>query len=142
MKIPVEKNINLPVNTFWYKENRDDILGAGVKPRNYRAEKLDPMVEGYCLTRSLVSAAAAAQGPVVVGQPLLGDSEGSDYNIVHAKWQINYRISNIEQFFRNVHVQDVKPGEVYADILITSITPLLRSVVDDAIVNADGALHD
>jgi membrane protease subunit HflK len=131
VKIPVEKNINLPVNTFWYKETRDDILGGGVKPRNYRAEKLDPMVEGYCLTRSQ---ALAAQGPAVIGQQLLRDSEGSDYNIVHTKWQINYQISNVEQFFRNVHVRDVKPGEIYSDILITDITPLLRSVVDDAIV--------
>ncbi len=136
VKIPVEKNINLPVNTFWYKETRDDILGPGAKPRNYRAEKLDPMVEGYCLTRSQAAGAiaAAAQGPVVVGQPFLGDSEGSDYNIVHTRWQINYRIGNVEQFFRNVYVRDVKPGEVYSDIMIASITPLLRSVVDDAIV--------
>lgn len=133
IKIPVEKNINLPVNTFWYKETRDDILGGGVKPRNYRAEKLDPLVEGYCLTRSQ---AVAAQGPAVVGQLSLRDSEGSDYSIVHTKWQINYQISNVEQFFRNVYVRDVKSGEIYADVMIGDITPLLRSVVDDAIVMA------
>ncbi|MEN6334593.1 MAG: protease modulator HflK [Phycisphaerales bacterium] len=134
VKIPVEKNINLAVNTFWYKETQQDILGGGVKPRNYRSEKLDPLVEGYCLTRS--QAAAAAQGPAVVGRQFLGDSEGSDYNIVHTKWQINYQINSIEQFFRNVHVRDIKPGEVYADVMIENITPLLRSVVDDAIVSA------
>jgi modulator of FtsH protease HflK len=134
VKIPVEKNINLPVNTFWYKETRDDILGGGVKPRNFRAEKLDPLVEGYCLTRSQAVVPAPASG--VVGQQSLRDSEGSDYNIVHTKWQINYQISNIEQFFRNVHVRDVKPGEVYAEVMIENITPLLRSVVDDAIVAA------
>lgn len=78
----------------------------------------------------------AAQGPAVVGRQLLRDSEGSDYNIVHTKWQINYQISSIEQFFRNVHVRDVKPGEVYADVMIENVTPLLRSVVDDAIVAA------
>jgi regulator of protease activity HflC (stomatin/prohibitin superfamily) len=133
VKIPVGKSINLPVNTFWYKETRDDILGGGVKPRNYRADKLDPMVEGYCLTRSQ---ALTAQGPAVVGPQFLRDSEGSDYNIVHTKWQINYQISNVEQFFRNVHVRDVKPGEIYFDIMIADITPLLRSVVDDAIVAA------
>jgi len=132
VKIPVEKNINLAVNTFWYKETRDDILGSGVKPRNYRSDKLDPQVEGYCLTRS--QAVGAGQGPLVVGAGFAGSSEGSDYNIVHTKWQINYQISSIEQFFRNVHVRDVKPGEIYSDIMIDSITPLLRSVVDDAVV--------
>jgi regulator of protease activity HflC (stomatin/prohibitin superfamily) len=71
---------------------------------------------------------------MVVGTGSLGDSEGSDYNIVHTRWQINYQISNVEQFFRNVHVRDVKPGEIYSDIMIASITPLLRSVVDDAVV--------
>lgn len=132
VKIPVEKNINLAVNTFWYKETRDDILGEGVKPRNYRADKLDPLVEGYCLTRSqAVGAAGAGQGPLVVGA---GDREGSDYNIVHTKWNINYQINNVEQFFRNVHVRDVKPGEIYSEIMIDSIKPLLRSVVDDAVV--------
>jgi membrane protease subunit HflK len=136
VKIPVEKNITLAVNTFWYKETRDDILGGGVKPRNFRADKLDPMTEGYCLTRSQAAAPAAAQGPAVVGPETLGDSEGSDYNIVHTRWQINYQISNIEQFFRNVYVRDVKPGEVYSEIMVADITPLLRSVVDDAIVAA------
>jgi len=132
VKIPVEKNINLPVNTFWYKEIRDDVLGGGVKPRNLRAEKLDPMVEGYCLTRS--QAAEAPGGSQTPVAQFLRDSEGSDYNIVHTKWQINYQISNIDQFFRNVYVRDVKPGDIYSDIMVTSITPLLRSVVDDAIV--------
>ncbi len=125
VKIPVEKNINLPVNTFWYKENREDVMGQGVKPRNLRAEKLDPLVEGYCLTRSHAVAGAAH---------VARDSEGSDYNIVHTRWQINYQIANVDQFFRNVYVRDVKPGQIYSDIMVTSITPLLRSVVDDAIV--------
>lgn len=125
VKIPVEKNINLPVNTFWYKEIREDVMGQGVKPRNLRAEKLDPLVEGYCLTRS-----QAAVGAAQVAK----DSEGSDYNIVHTRWQVNYQIANVDQFFRNVYVRDVKPGQIYSGIMVASITPLLRSVVDDAIV--------
>lgn len=131
IKIPVEKNINLPVNTFWFKETRDDILGGGVKPRNYRADKLDPLVEGYCLTRSQ---AAASQDAIAAARQSLGASEGSDYSIVHTKWQINYQISNAEQFFRSVHVRNIKPGEIYADVMTADITPLLRSVVEDAIV--------
>lgn len=124
VKIPVEKNINLPINAFWYKETRDDILGGGVKPRNYRADMLDPMTEGYCLTRS-----QATEGPEV-----LEATEGSDYGIVHTAWQVNYQISNVEQFYRNVYVRDIKPDEVYSEIMTDNITPLIRSVVNDAIV--------
>lgn len=130
VKIPVEKNINLEVNTFWYRLTRDDILGPGVKPRNYRADVLDPLQEGYCLTRSQ----AAGQSPLAVGTQSAADREGSDYNIVHTKWQINYQIGDVDQFFRNVYVADVKPGQVYYEVMIPSITPMLRSVVDDAIV--------
>jgi regulator of protease activity HflC (stomatin/prohibitin superfamily) len=62
--------------------------------------------------------------------------EGSDYNIVHTKWQIDYQITGVEQFFRNVHVGDVRPGQVYVDVITQSVTPLLKSVVEDAIVDA------
>jgi len=143
VRIPVEKNINLAINTFWYKETRDDILGPGVKPRNYVPDQLDPVQEGYCLTGSQRGAPrAAAAGatpvqPVAVAAPQPSrQGDGSDYNIVHTKWQVNYQITGVEQFFRNVYVQDPKPGEVYFDILNQSITPLLRSLVEDAVVKA------
>jgi membrane protease subunit HflK len=143
VRIPVEKNINLAINTFWYRETRDDILGPGVKPRNYRAEQLDPVQEGYCLTGSQRSAARAAvpgAAPVLpvaaAAPPEIRPGEGSDYNIVHTKWQVNYQITGVEQFFRNVYVQEAKPGEIYFDVMNQSITPLLRSLVEDAVVKA------
>ncbi len=143
VRIPVEKNINLAINTFWYKETRDDILGPGVKPRNYRAEQLDPVQEGYCLTgsqRNAVRAAVAGTTPVpavaAAALPQIRQGDGSDYNIVHTKWQVNYQIAGVEQFFRNVYVQEARPGEIYFDVMNQSITPLLRSLVEDAVVKA------
>jgi membrane protease subunit HflK len=143
VRIPVEKNINLAINTFWYKETRDDILGPGVKPRNYRAEQLDPEKEGYCLTgsqRSVAGPAVAGAAPVqtvaTAALPQIRQGDGSDYNIVHTKWQVNYQIAGVEQFFRNVYVQEAKPGQVYFDVMNQSITPLLRSLVEDAVVKA------
>ncbi len=143
VRIPVEKNINLAVNSFWYRETRDDILGPGVKPRNYRAEQLDPEKEGYCLTgsqRSAARAAAAGTAPVptvvAAALPRIQQGDGSDYNIVHTKWQVNYQITGVEQFFRNVYVQEARPGEIYFDVMNRSITPLLRSLVEDAVVKA------
>jgi membrane protease subunit HflK len=141
VRIPVEKNINLAINTFWYKETRDDILGPGVKPRNYRAEQLDPVQEGYCLTGSQRSTARAAVAgavpvPTAAALPPMRQGDGSDYNIVHTKWQVNYQIAGVEQFFRNVYVQETRPGEIYFDVMNQSITPLLRSLVEDAVVKA------
>jgi len=141
VRIPSDRQINLPVNTFWYRETREDIMGPGTIPRNYRADSLDPLLEGYCLTRSEKSDAqigAAVQRVVAADAnlALAPQSDGSDYGIVHTRWQINYQINNVDQFFRNVYVADVKPGQVYSDIMTQSITPMLRSVIEDAVVQA------
>ncbi len=138
VRIPVEKNINLAINTFWYKETRDDILGPGVKPRGFVPEQLDPVQEGYCLTGSQRNAgpAAAPVPAVAASSSPIRQGDGSDYNIVHTKWQVNYQITGVEQFFRNLYVQEARPGEIYFDIMNQSITPLLRSLVEDAVVKA------
>lgn len=140
IRIPVDKRINLPVNTFWYKETREDIMGPATIPRNYRAESLDPLQEGYCLTRSegRETEAVPAVQPVAANRnvALAQQSDGSDYSIVHTRWQIDYQIQSIDQFFRNVYVPDVRPGQVYFDIMTQSIAPMLRSVIEDAVVRA------
>ncbi|HPC95545.1 MAG TPA: SPFH domain-containing protein [Sedimentisphaerales bacterium] len=138
VKIPVEAQINLPITSFWYKQTRNDILGEGPKPRNLVPEKLNPLTEGYSLTRS------QAEGLQGLGRPVSGpqavervsDGESSDYSIVHTQWQIDYQIGNIEQFYTNVYVPAARPGQIYFDILKESITPLLKSVVEDAVVTA------
>ncbi len=130
VKIPVAKQINLRVDTFWYKETAEDILGQGAKPRNLVPEKLNPLTEGYCLTRS-----QDTPGPSVP-QANLTDSEASDYSIVHTRWKIVYQIGNVEEFFTSVFVEDVKPGQIYVDSMEKWVTPLLQGVVEDAVVNA------
>jgi len=141
IRIPVDKRINLPVNAFWYKETREDIMGPGTIPRNYRAESLDPLQEGYCLTRSEERESEAVPaiqlGPAASRSLALSQqSDGSDYSIVHTRWRIDYQIQSIDQFFRNVYVPEVKPGQVYFDVMTQNITPLLRSVIEDAVVSA------
>jgi len=141
IRIPVDKRINLPVNTFWYKETREDIMGPSTIPRNYRAESLDPLQEGYCLTRSeereseavpAIQLAPGANRSLALAQ----ESDGSDYSIVHTRWKIDYQIQSIDQFIRNVYVPEVKPGQVYFDVMTQSIAPFLRSVIEDAVVSA------
>jgi regulator of protease activity HflC (stomatin/prohibitin superfamily) len=141
IRIPVDKRINLPVNTFWYKETREDIMGPATIPRNYRAESLDPLQEGYCLTRSeereseavpAIQLAPGANRSLALAQ----QSDGSDYSIVHTRWKIDYQIQSIDQFLRNVYVPEVKPGQVYFDVMTQGIAPFLRSVIEDAVVSA------
>ncbi len=139
VKIPVEAQIRLPVTSFWYRQTREDLLGQGPKPRDMVPEKLNPLTEGYCLTRSRVDAVRPVPGLPGAGQGTSGpafDREVSDYSIVHTNWQIDYQVGNAEAFYTNVYVRDARPGEIYFDVMQDWVTPLLRSVVEDAVVTA------
>jgi membrane protease subunit HflK len=121
VKIPVEKKVNLVINTFWYEERPQ------AKERFERT--LNPKRDGYCTTRSEEQTET------------IGDSAGSDYNILHCKWQLTYQVKdpefkNPERFFKNAYVEDVKPGQIYLDVMKESITPLLKSLFEDAVVTA------
>ncbi len=144
IKIPVQKQIDLGVTSFWYKETRDDVLPEGARPKRPVPPKLNPLTEGYCLTgsqRTRLRRGAA-------GVPLMNtleqvdskqatlEAEGNDYSIVHLKWKVVYQISDIEKFFRNVDIRDIKPGEVYLDLMKEDVTPLLQSVIESSVVTA------
>ena len=122
VKIPVEKRVNLPINSFWYYQTKEEIVSE--KKRQVRpSEPLRPIREGYCITRS----EKKTQTPA--------GSAGSDYNIVHCKWQLTYKINDAEDFFKNVYIEDPKPGQLYFDVMTNSINPLLKAVFDDAVVS-------
>jgi len=124
VKIPVEKNVNLAINSFWYYQTPQEILAEAegsiipvrVKPT------LDPVADGYCITRS------EKQNRASIG------SDGSDYSILHTKWQLTYQIDDAERFFRNVYVEDIKPGQIYFDVIKASVTALLQSLSEHAVV--------
>ena len=122
VKIPTAKKVNLPVNSFWYYETTTQLLPKSPRQRSYVPEKLDPIKEGYCITRSENQT-----------QSSIGFA-GNDYNIVHSKWQLTYKIDDPERFFKNVYTDDVKPGQSYTDVIAKSITPLLQHLVEDAVV--------
>jgi membrane protease subunit HflK len=122
VKVPVEKRVNLAMNSFWYFQKPSEILRDQQRVRVPR--ELDPLKDGYCLTRGEL------QSQAVTGQA------GSDYSIVHSKWQLTYKIDDPERFFRNVYVEDIKPGEIYFDVIKKNITPLLQTLLEDAVVTA------
>jgi membrane protease subunit HflK len=114
---PVEEVIKLParntvlrtaIDSFWYDETN-----------KYPSGSLDPIVEGYCITRN--DTIADLKG-------------GSDYNIVHSKWLLTYRIADCELFFKSVYVKTPDAGQTLIDVIPQSVEPFLKAVASEAIV--------
>ena len=124
VKIPVEKKVDLVIRSFWYYQTQERMLVERSIEKTRVLPTLDPIKDGYCITRS-----------EKLDEPISG-SGGSDYNIVHCKWQLTYQIYDPERFFTNVYIKEVKPGDIYFDVITETITPLLQSLFEDAIVTA------
>lgn len=144
IKIPVERTINLPIESFWYHESASEKLSG--QSRKRETDPLKPLEDGYCLTRgeqefnpALISeiqdeGAEPAQVDSDNRQQSGQDVEGSDYNIVHTRWQLTYKIDNPERFFQNIQIRDVEPGEDYFEVMKEELVPLLTSIFEDAVV--------
>lgn len=126
IKIPVSRKVNLDVDSFWYYQSPEEKLGDSPEDTERVRPTLNPVYDGYCLT----SAADKSN--------LEQDLNRMDYNIVHSKWQITYRINNPERFFKNCYVDmdDIPAGKGYADVIAENINPFLRTIVEDAVVSA------
>jgi membrane protease subunit HflK len=144
VKIPVERTISLPIDSFWYHETASERLSGQTRIRE--TDPLRPLEDGYCLTRgeqeahslliSKIQKENAERAQADNGnrqQPVLGTA-GSDYNIVHTRWQLTYKIDNPERFFKNVQIREVEPGEAYYDVIRQDLTPFLSSIFEDAVV--------
>ena len=114
---PIEEVIKFPgkntvervvIDTFWYNE-RNQMAPAS----------LDPVMDGYCITRN---------------DTVADLKTGDDYNIVHSKWLLTYKISDCELFLKNVYVELPPAGQDYIDIIPLSVEPFLKAFACDAIV--------
>lgn len=123
VKIPVAKKVNLAIRSFWYYQSQERMLSESSIQKTRILPELDPIKDGYCITRS------EEQDETIPG------SSGSDYSIVHSKWELTYQIDDPERFFKNVYVEDegIKPGE-YFNAIKRSIRPLLENIIEDAVV--------
>ena len=115
VRIPVKKVQSLSIDSFWYFMTEQEKLGQATL---YVPPTMNPIKDGYCLTRN----------------DSISGMESSDYNIVHSKWQLTYRIDNPERFFRNIYYRAPDPGEDFFDVTADMVEPLLRSMSADAIV--------
>ncbi|HBG78701.1 MAG TPA: hypothetical protein DDW84_07675 [Phycisphaerales bacterium] len=109
IKFPGRNTVErLPIDSFWYNETQ----GTG-------GQSLNPVTDGYCLTRN--DTVADLKG-------------GDDYNIVHSKWLLTYKISDCEMFLKNVYVAPAPAGQNYIDVIAESVGPFLKALASDAIV--------
>jgi membrane protease subunit HflK len=109
IKFPGKNTIErLPIDGFWYNQTQDMAPPA-----------LNPVTEGYCITRNDTVADLKA---------------GDDYNIVHSKWLLTYKISDCELFLKNVYVKPAPAGQNYLDVIAESVEPFLKALASDAIV--------
>jgi len=122
VKIPVKKKVDLDIRSFWYYQSKEEMLADPSIRKSRVLPELDPIKDGYLISRSEKL------------EENIAGSTGSDYNIVHCKWRLTYQIDDPERFFKNIYVKDVKPGDIYLNAVTESITPLLQSIFEDAIV--------
>ncbi len=115
IRIPVKRELSIPIDSFWYYESERDKLNP---VKRTITEPLDPLKDGYCLTRN----------------DSLEGMAGTDYNIVHSAWTVTYKISSPKHFFENVYIWDRKPGEDLLEAAATTLNPLIRSLASNAIV--------
>jgi membrane protease subunit HflK len=117
IKIPVKRVQSLAIDDFWYFETEQEKLANKpilVNP----GQPLMPQRDGYVITRN----------------DKIEALEGNDYNIVHCKWVLTYKISDPLEFFRNVYIDKAKPGEDFYDVATKTVNPMLRNVAGKAIV--------
>jgi len=117
--IPVKKVQSLAIDSFWYYMTEAEKLSGKPGPGS---RTLNPKKDGYCLTRN----------------DSIADTSGvaNDYNIVHSKWQLSYKIDNPERFFRNIYYRSPIPGEDFLDVASEAVDPLLKVLAEDAIVTS------
>lgn len=124
VKIPVEKKIDLAVNTFWYYQKPGEEMTEDVTTPVRVPPALDPLSDGYNILRGQKQKAFASSG-------------ASDYNIAHSKWVLTYQITNPERFYKNILVNEkLQAGQNYADTIEQSVAPVLRDIVADGVVTA------
>lgn len=115
IRIPVEREQTLNIDSFWYYETDHDKLS---EVKGQVSGPLDPLQDGYCLTRN----------------DSLEGMAGTDYNIVHSKWSLKYKIKSPVLFFQNIYTREQNPGEDFLEAAAQTVEPLLESLASSAIV--------
>jgi len=126
IRIPVEKKVNLSIGSFWYYQKPGEMIPEAANEKYNVPPSLNPLIEGYCLVRGAKLGRAGDK------------TEGSDYNILHCKWELTYQIADPERLYKNnfVDVGALQAGQNYADVIEKNINPMLENLFADAVVRS------
>lgn len=95
----------IEIDDFWYRETEESVM------RKRFAEKLDPEIEGYCLS--------------------------GDANIVHSRWQLDYIIDNPYDFLRQTEFVD----QLVRDLMCSCIIEAKASFEVQDLINRKDELR-
>lgn len=114
IRIPVQRVLSQTVDSFWYFETEQEKLSRNPRPVT---GPLNPLTDGYSLTRN----------------DQLTGLAGTDYNIVHSRWTITYRVHSPIDFFESVYIRSRNPGEDFLESAAETVKPLLNGLASNAI---------
>ena len=114
IRIPVQRVLSQPIDLFWYFETEQEKLSRNPMPVT---GPLNPLTDGYSLTRN----------------DQLTGLAGTDYNIVHSRWTVTYRVRSPIAFFESIYIRSRNPGEDFLDSAAETVKPLLNSLAANAI---------
>ena len=134
VNIPVEKKIDLDIDSFWYFQTDQEKLSDKKKTVS-PGKPLDPLIDGYCLTRSDIRASQSQAGSTLSTSSGQAGSGESDYNIIHTRWRLTYQIIDPVSFYKNVYIEDPMPNQIYFDVVKKDVAGVLKDVIDSAIVS-------
>jgi membrane protease subunit HflK len=117
VRIPVQRVLTLDVESFWYFETEQEKL-ARTAPEMVTGP-LNPLRDGYCLTRNDTETGLA----------------GTDYNIVHSRWTVTYKIKSPVDFFESMYIRPRNPGEDFLEAAVETVSPMLNSLASNAVVS-------
>jgi len=117
IRIPVQRVLTLNVESFWYFETEQEKLARNRSPMMVSGP-LNPLRDGYCLTRNDTETGLA----------------GTDYNIVHSRWTVTYKIKSPVDFFEAMYMRPQNPGEDFLEAAAETVSPILNSLASNAVV--------
>ena len=122
--IPVEKKVDFDIDSFWYFQT--ERRGYRRRRRKFLlTQPLDPLIDGYCLTRSDIR----ASNPL-----LLIQARAITISFIQ-NGDLTYQIIDPVSFYKNVYIEDPLPGQVYFDVIKKDVAGLLKDVFDSAVVS-------
>ena len=120
---PIDEKVDLDIDSFWYYQTAEEKLSQQ-RQSAPPGKALDPLIDGYCLTRSDTVLPSAQPGTME-----------SDYNIFHTRWRMIYQITDPVNFYKNIYIEEPLSSQIYFDVVKKQVAGMLKDILDSAVVS-------